>query len=161
MDNELELKRSIKSMYYQMGAIVVLGLIFMLFASHIFRAFDDLFSADLSWLARMAKWIILAMIIMSILALRANKLRIQYSATPDSIIVRRKYFGTLRKDIYAIREVSSVSLRQSILGSHLNYGDIIVNMYRLGRTETLVLNGIENPLKSLSALENRVKNIKR
>ena len=161
MSDTFEIKKSIQPMYIWAGGVLIFGIVLLIFATSLFRAFDDIVPADMSALTRLARWIIVGVVVFSILTIRANIRRISYCATQDSIIVARKMFGSLRKKNYSIRSVTSVEVSQSYFGSLMNYGDIVIRMDRLGNTETLVLTGVDDPDKTLDQLQKFVKHIRR
>jgi hypothetical protein len=161
VDDSLEIKRSTQPAQYQAGIVIAFSIILLIFATQLFNAFDNLVGADTSFLTRLARWIIIGLTVAALLIIHSNKKKLSYSATADSIIVRRRMLGAVKKKYYAISSVTSVELDQSFFGGQMGYGNIVVNMDRLGKTETITLMGVEDPEKTLSKIQERVDQIRR
>lgn len=161
MQETFEINRSRQPMYVQIAAILSIGILLLVFSASLSRTFDNAVSADFSALTQLTRLTILFLVIGSVLTVRARIKRVSYSATRESIIIRKKMFGTSNKKYYSISQVTSVELNQSYMGSVLGYGNIEIIMDKLGKTENIVLEGIEDPEDTLRKLQNFVNHIRR
>lgn len=93
-----------------------------------------------------------------VLFITLSSLKSDYYLSEEEICA---YSGVVWTDeeIYPLRAVKSIALRQSWLGKTLNYGNIVVEMTASGGYhKTLVLRGISDPKKYEHTLNELIKN---
>jgi len=68
----------------------------------------------------------------------------KYELTDDSIVISKSGMTT-RKKIYSFTNINSLGLKQGLMGSRYNFGDVYINMDRLENNVEVVLRHVEGP----------------
>ena len=78
---------------------------------------------------------------------------------PDDLREQAKtmgLFGNKQKQIHSIAALTSITLDQSSFGTRYNYGDIVLNLDRLGVNEQIVLKNIDHPDAVIKNIRSKV-----
>lgn len=157
MNQKIEFTQSTKPFLIQSIVIGVGGLILLIFSTSLFRAFDDFASFDASGLTRLARWIVILLIILALLVAYTNSKKVRYYATKDSIIIERGAFGAKQKKIYDMAHVTGMRMDQTFMGAKLGYGNITLDLSMMTNAETIRLIGLDNPEAALAELRGLTK----
>jgi hypothetical protein len=130
---------------FEMVGVGIAGLLLFIFTTQIFRALDSLIPFDISLATTIFRIIVTLVTIFGIYMTWQNDKRYRYFLTDDSIIISRSKFGRLNEDTYTSRNITSISVKQSMFGVKNNYGTIVINSDKLYNNQSIQLKNIFNP----------------
>ncbi len=160
MNNDLPIAKSSVPLTVQMIVIAVIGSALFLLVSRILRAIGDFVSFDASSLGNLVRLLVLLLVVLAILSAYANAKKIKYSISTTAITVTvGSYVGQKQKHIHSIAAFTSIVLDQSPLGARYNYGNIVLNMDRLGSSEKIILKNIDNPDVVIKDIRSKITSI--
>lgn len=140
-----EIKTSKTQTKFEMAGVGLAGLLLFIFTTQIFRALDSLIPFDISGITAIFRIIVAGTTIFAVYMTWQNDKRYRYFLTDDSIIISRSKFGRLNEDTYTSRNITSISVKQSMFGVKNNYGTIIINSDKLYNNQSIFLKNIMNP----------------
>jgi hypothetical protein len=140
-----EIKTSKTQTKFEMAGVGIAGLVLFIFTSQIFKALDSLIPIDISLVTTIFRIIVAGTTIFAVYMTWQNDKRYRYFITDDSIIISRSKFGRLNEDTYTSRNITSISVKQSMFGVKNNYGTIIINSDKLYNNQSIQLKNIINP----------------
>lgn len=153
----IDLKRSMKPMYVQLGVVAFLTILLLVFATQLFNGIDNVLPFDMGWLTRLARWAILILAAVSCFTVWSNARKETYYVTKDVIAVKKGLFGSKSKRIYNVDNVTGLNLDQSFFGNQMNYGHIEVDLSMMTKAETIRLSNIEDPENTLKQIQQFIK----
>lgn len=157
MSEKTELKTSSVPVKIQMLCIGIAGLVLLLFATSLFRAFDDFVSFDASGLTRFIRWIVVIVVVLALFTAYKNSKKTSYFITKDSLIIERGYFGAKQKNIYDIGHVTGINMNQSALGARMGYGTVVLDLSIMTKAKKIKLSGVENPEQVVATIRTALK----
>jgi hypothetical protein len=158
MSNETPIIKSSTPMILQMVVISIIGGVLFLLVSGILRAIGDIINFDASNLGNLVRLFVLLLVILAILSVYVNAQKISYSISATSLsVITSSLFGNKQKQIHSIAALTSITIDQSSFGTRYSYGDIVLNLDRLGVNEQIVLKNIEHPNAVVKDIRSKVK----
>ncbi len=152
MNEKTVFKRSEMPMMIQLIVVGISGIFLFIFASQLFRAFDNVLPFDTSALTALARFIMFGLLLVALGIVYLNSKKVSYYMTKDSIAVVKGGFGSKNKRIYGLDNVTGMSMGQSFLGTKMNYGWVTVELSMMTSAETIQLTNLENPDKVLKLI---------
>lgn len=135
-----------------MVGVGMVGLLLMFLSTKILQAIDSLLPWDMSGLTNFFRAIIALVALAAIVMTWLNGRRGRYLLDAHSLHVQTGDMGKKRMRIYDYKNVTSFDMRQSFLGSHFKYGNIIVYMDKLENNEKIVLRNVDDPERILKQM---------
>jgi uncharacterized membrane protein YdbT with pleckstrin-like domain len=138
------IERSEKPITFQLIGASLIGLFLLILATRLFRAIDDLMPWDWSALTKLARIIVMIVIIISLLGIWLNGKKERYSIRDGSVIISKGSLGK-KQNIYNAAHITSLSVRQPFFGKRYNYGHVMFHMDKLEQNNEVVLRNVINP----------------
>ena len=128
--------------YLQLFSIFTGGIIIFLVSSVVLRKINKAVIFELNDMIAIVQTIVAIGTIIAAMLAWARKKMSKYELTDDSIVISKSGMTT-RKKIYSFTNINSLGLRQGLMGSRYNFGDVYINMDRLENNVEVVLRHVE------------------
>ena len=130
--------------YLQLFSIFTGGIIIFLVSSVVLRKINKAVIFELNDMIAIVQTIVAIGTIIAAMLAWARKKMSKYELTDDSIVISKSGITT-RKKIYSFTNINSLGLKQGLMGSRYNFGDVYINMDRLENNVEVVLRHVEGP----------------
>ena len=130
--------------YLQLFSIFTAGIIIFLVSSVVLRKINKAVIFELNDLIAIVQTIVAIGTIIAAMLAWARKKMSKYELTDDSIVISKNGMTTLKK-IYSFTNINSLGLKQGLMGSRYNFGNVYINMDRLENNVEVVLRHVEGP----------------
>ena len=130
--------------YLQLFSIFTGGIIIFLVFFVVLRKINKAVIFELNDMIAIVQTIVAIGTIIAAMLAWARKKMSKYELTDDSIVISKSGMTT-RKKIYSFTNINSLGLKQGLMGSRYNFGDVYINMDRLENNVEVVLRHVEGP----------------